>query len=139
MVERMSERGRCHCGTVEIEVDFAPNALPHQCNCSVCAMKGSVMFDVPLAALRVVAGEERLRLYTFNTLAAKHYFCGLCGIHVFHQLRSDPNKFGVNGACFAGRGRYDFASMPVHDGGGSHPKDTGKPMRVAGHLRYERQ
>ena len=133
----VKENGSCHCGTVKIAVEFAADARPHQCNCSICAMKGSVMFDVPLAALEIVAGEEALTLYTFNTGAAKHRFCGICGIHLFHQLRSEPDKYGVNGACFPGRGRYDFPEMPVHDGGNAHPVDTGEPTRFAGTLRYE--
>lgn len=129
--------GHCHCGEVTIAVDFPTGALPHKCNCSICAMKGAVMFEVPLSALEIVAGEESLALYTFNTGAAKHRFCRICGIHMFHQLRSDPDKYGVNGACFGGLGQFDFAAMPVHDGGGAHPKDTGRPIRIAGTLRYE--
>ena len=95
------------------------------------------MFDVPIGSLRLASGAENLGLYTFNTGAAKHRFCKACGIHLFHQLRSDPNKYGVNGACFAGRGRFDYSAMPVHDGGGAHPKDTGMPTRTAGTVRYE--
>lgn len=134
----MNEDGSCHCGAVKIAVDFPDDARPHQCNCSICAMKGAVMFDVPLDALTIVAGEEYLGLYTFNTDTAQHRFCVRCGIHLFHRLRSDPGKFGVNGVCFAGRGRFDFDAIPVHDGGGAHPQDTGQPTRVAGKLRYER-
>ena len=134
----MKEQGSCHCGTVVIEVDFAEDAKPHQCTCSICAMKGTVMFDVPLEALEILQGEDALQLYTFNTGAAKHRFCKTCGIHLFHQLRSDPTKYGVNGSCFPGRGRFDFAAMPVHDGGRAHPMDTGKPMPMAGTIRFER-
>ncbi len=95
------------------------------------------MFDVPLSALTIVEGEDNLALYTFNTGAAKHSFCKSCGIHLFHRLRSDPEKYGVNGVCFEGLGAFDFAAMPVHDGGDAHPKDTGRPTQIAGTLRYE--
>ena len=133
----MRRQGNCHCGAVRIEVDFPSDAQPHRCNCSLCAMKGNVMYDVPLEALRIVTGADNLALYVFNTGAAKHRFCKICGIHVFHQLRSDQTKYGVNGVCFEGMGPFDFGEMPVHDGGGAHPKDTGRPMRIAGTIRYE--
>lgn len=100
-------------------------------------MKGSVAFDVPSAAITVTGGEELLSCYRFGTGAAEHYFCRVCGIHVFQRLRSDPSKHGVNGACVPGFGRYDFNELPVHDGGGAHPKDTGRPTRVAGVMRYQ--
>jgi len=60
------------------------------------------MVSVPVGALRVVAGEEALRLYTWNTGIAKHWFCGTCGIYTHHQRRSDPNEYGVNAACIKG-------------------------------------
>ena len=132
-----TETGRCHCGAIEIEVDFPSDAKPHLCNCSICAMKGAVMFDVLKSALRVVRGEAALGLYTFNTGVAQHRFCTVCGIHVFHQLRSEPDKYGVNGACFEGRGRFDHVELPIHDGANSHPRDTGKGTRIAGVMRVD--
>lgn len=94
------------------------------------------MFDVPLAALTIVAGGDQLGSYRFNTDVADHRFCKACGIHLFHRLRSDPDKYGVNGACFAGRGRFDYPAMPVHDGGNAHPCDTGQSTRIAGTVAY---
>ncbi len=103
----------------------------------MCAMKGSVAFDVPLAALIVTSGREFLSLYQFNSGVAEHYFCSNCGIHLFQRLRSNPSKYGVNVACVEGLGRYDFSELPVHDGAGAHPKDTGKPIRLAGTMHYD--
>ena len=40
--------------------------------------------------------DDRFSLYTFNTHEAKHRFCGHCGIHPFHQLRSNPDNYGVS-------------------------------------------
>ena len=130
------ETGSCHCGAVSIAVDFPAGARPHLCNCSICAMKGGVMFDVPLDALAVLAGEEHLRSYRFNTGVADHRFCAICGVHLFHRLRSDPTKYGINGNCFAGRGRFAFAAMPVHDGANAHPCDSGQGTRIAGTAEY---
>ena len=99
-------------------------------------MKGSVAIDLPIAALTVLSGEDLLACYTFNTGVAKHWFCKRCGIHVFQQLRSDPGKYGVNGVCFPGLGRFDFPEMSVHDGRMAHPKDTGLPNRSAGRILF---
>lgn len=43
------------------------DAFARRCNCSICAMKGVVMINVPLADLTVTEGEELLTLYTLNT------------------------------------------------------------------------
>ena len=134
----MRRLGACHCKSVTIVVDLPDPPNPHRCNCSICTLKGSVSIDVPCDALTVTGGQEVLSLYTFNTAVAQHWFCSRCGIHVYHQLRSDPGKYAVNGACIPGCGPFDFAEMPVHDGAGAHPRDTGKPTRVAGIVRYER-
>lgn len=111
-------------------------ARPHYCNCSICAMKGSLAIDVPRAALSVLAGEEALSCYSFNTGVAKHWSCRDCGVHIFQQLRSNPEKYGVNAVCLEGLGRYDFAELNVHDGANAHPKDTGRPTQIAGTMRY---
>jgi hypothetical protein len=49
--------------------------------------------------LRIVAGQESLSLYQFNTRVAKHYFCKTCGIYTFHGTRKDPNLYRVNIGC----------------------------------------
>ncbi|MEO8374331.1 MAG: GFA family protein [Sphingomonas bacterium] len=68
------------------------------------------MTKVPEDALTVIAGEEALTLYEWNTRRAKHYFCGRCGIYVFHRKRAAPDHFGVNIFCLEG---FDVASVPV--------------------------
>ena len=39
-------------------------------------------------------GEEDLTTYTFNTHAAKHTFCKICGVQSFYTPRSNPNGYG---------------------------------------------
>ena len=135
--EAATVAGGCHCGAVRFSVDLPEGWLPHLCDCSLCGMKGSVLIDLPLDALEVTEGEEHLTLYTCNTGVAKHRFCSTCGIHPFHQLRSDPTKFGVNAVCLDGFNRYDFAELPVNDGQ-NHPKDRDGVRRWAGVVRFER-
>ena len=135
MSETCPHEGSCHCGAVRFTVQLPDDVRPRRCNCTICAMKGVVMIDVPLADLTVDRGEELLTLYTFNTGEAKHRFCSRCGIHTFHQTRSDPDKFGINAACLAGMSPYDWAEVPVFDGQ-NHPSDNGGEGGCAGMMRY---
>ena len=59
-------------------------------------MRGAVGVTANLSDLTVTQGEESLTLYQFNTGEAKHYFCSKCGIHTFHQQRSEPDHYSVN-------------------------------------------
>ncbi|MBO6768438.1 MAG: GFA family protein [Erythrobacter sp.] len=107
-----------------------------RCNCTICAMKGVVMLDVPMASLEIAAGRDALVLYTFGSGQAKHRFCSKCGIHPFHQLRSEPDQYGLNLACVDGLTIYDLPEVPVFDGQ-SHSADGGEYSYV-GIMRFER-
>ena len=78
--------------------------------------------SVPLSGLRILKGAEKLTLYQFNTMTAKHYFCSVCGIYTHHQRRSKPTEFGFNVACLEGINPYDLDEVPVVDGI-NHPSD----------------
>ena len=66
------------------------------------------MAGVPLERLRVTRGFDKLSLYQWNTMQAKHYFCSVCGIYTHHQRRSVPTEYGFNMACIVG---IDMASV----------------------------
>jgi len=74
------------------------------------------MASVPLTGLRVTSGEDVLRVYTWNSHTAKHYFCGNCGIYTHHQRRSNPNEYGFNVACIEGVDPYAFKDVMLGDG-----------------------
>jgi hypothetical protein len=127
--------GGCHCGGVRFTATMEEELRPRRCNCSICAMKGVVMADVSLADLTLTQGDELLTVYSFNTHQAKHHFCRVCGIHCFHQTRSDPDKYGINVACLDGMSPYDWAEVPVSDGQ-HHSCDNGGVRRLAGVMRF---
>ncbi|GGD53434.1 GFA family protein [Erythrobacter arachoides] len=131
-------KGACHCRTVQYAAEFPDERLvASRCNCSMCAMKGAVMVYVPVDAVAVTAGEDLLDCYSFNTGAAKHRFCSVCGIHLFHQARSDPDKYAINTATLEGVDPYDdFAIVPVFDGR-NHSSDNGGVRRKAGDMHFE--
>lgn len=134
---RHPRRCACHCGAVTFAAWLPRILTGARCTCSICAMKGAVMVGVPLDRLEVTGGKELLSCYRFNTLTAKHYFCSRCGIHCFHQRRSDLGQYAVNAACIEGVSPYfDFPEIPVGDGQ-KHSADHNGKWRRAGVLRFE--
>lgn len=95
----VTHRGGCHCRRVRFEVD-APAALAVlDCNCSICRMTGFLHLIVPASRFRLLAGEDVLHDYQFNTGTARHRFCSVCGIKSFYIPRSHPEGFDVNARC----------------------------------------
>jgi hypothetical protein len=116
-------RATCHCGRVVLELDLPDGIVnARRCDCSMCRRKGAIVASVPLLGLRVVQGEQALRVYEFNTKTAKHYFCSHCGIHTHHRRRSRPDQYGYNVGCLEGVNPYDLGPVPVLDGI-NHPAD----------------
>lgn len=128
--------GQCHCGTVRFEATLGDDLKSvRRCNCSYCRMRGAVMAMAEPAGVKILAGQEALTSYRFNTKVAEHFFCSRCGIYTHHQRRSDTTLFAVNVACLDGVSPFDFPEVPVSDGI-NHPNDTGGPSRLAGTLRF---
>ena len=117
-------KASCHCGAVELELT-SPNGLvdPRRCSCSMCSRRGAIVASVLLENLKITRGEDKLSLYQFNTMTAKHYFCSVCGIYTHHQRRSNPHQFAINVACLKGVNAFDLEPVPLSDGI-NHPKDN---------------
>jgi len=81
-----------------------------------------VVASVLLSGLRLVKGEEHLKLYEFNTHTAKRYFCGICGIYTHHQRRSNPHQYDFNVGCLERVNPFAIPNVPVEDGV-HHPAD----------------
>ena len=103
-----SSSGGCHCGRVRFEVRGTPDEVS-ECNCSVCARKAYLHWIVPRAAFQLVAGENDLATYRFNTGVAQHHFCRHCGVASFYVPRSNPDSIDVNARCLDG---VDVAVLP---------------------------
>ena len=116
-------RASCHCGAVVLELSL-PNGIenPRRCDCSICRRKGAMVGSVPLAGIKILKGEEVLKLYEFNTKTAKHYCCSICGIYTHHQRRSNPHEYGYNIGCLEGVNPFDLENVPTNDGV-NHPAD----------------
>lgn len=120
---RERHRATCHCGSVELELSLPDGVVnPRRCDCSICRRKGAIVASVPLAGLRIVKGEDVLKLYQFNTKVARHYFCSNCGIYTHHQRRANPQEYGYNVGCLEGVNPFDLGPVETSDGV-NHPSD----------------
>jgi len=103
--------GGCHCGAVRFEVRVREHrALA--CNCTICAKKGMINLIVPPEDFTLLAGEDALETYRFNTGQARHRFCRTCGVHPFSRPRSHPGQFDVNLRCLDGEALARFTIEP---------------------------
>lgn len=100
--------GSCHCGAVRFRIEAEPAELT-TCDCTICTKKNALMAAVHEDHFRLLAGEEHLSLYQWNTMVARHHFCSRCGIYTFHRKRSAPDHYGVNVFCLEG---FDLEAFP---------------------------
>ncbi len=105
-------QGSCHCGKVAFEVEGEIDS-GLSCNCSICQRRGSLLWFVPRAQLRVTLGEDALATYTFNRHVIRHRFCPTCGMHPFGE-GTDPKgnaMAAINLRCLTD---IELESIPVH-------------------------
>ena len=92
-------RGGCHCRRVRFEIDAPATIEALDCNCTICRMTGFLHLIVPASRFRLLAGEDALAEYRFNTGTARHLFCRHCGVKPFYVPRSHPDGWSVNVHC----------------------------------------
>lgn len=98
----MNYVGGCHCGKVPFEVEADLQQVT-ECNCSICSKRGSLLWFVPRANLRLITPEENLATYTFNKHKIKHHFCSKCGCAPFGDGTSPEGdaKAAINVRCLS--------------------------------------
>ena len=111
------KKGGCHCGAVSFEVRTPNEVELIDCNCSMCAKTGYLHLIVAKKDFKLSRGEKVLTTYTFNTGAAKHLFCSVCGIKSFYVPRSHPEGYSVNFRCLDSD---EFASVMTTEFDGKH-------------------
>ncbi len=107
--------GGCHCGTVRFEIQTPDEIELVDCNCSICTKTGYLHLIVPKARFKLVKGRTKLTTYTFNTGAAKHMFCSVCGIKSFYIPRSHPDGYSINFRCL-NKSEFSWISTTEFDG-----------------------
>ena len=117
----------CHCGEVELEIKESKGALNKflRCNCTLCKKKGYIMTLAPIKDVKIMKGEDKLKLYQYQTKVAEHYFCPECGIYTHHKMRSRPDTFGLNVGCIDDIDQFKLKNVGLNDGQ-NHPMDQKK-------------
>jgi len=115
MTALVTHRGGCHCGDVAFEVEAPARLTVQDCNCSMCSMTGYLHLIVPASRFRLLRGDDRLTVYTFNTGVARHLFCRRCGIKSFYVPRSNPDGYSVNARCLD-RSTIEHLAIEPFDG-----------------------
>lgn len=104
--------GSCHCGKVAFEVEGEIDSAL-SCNCSMCSRRGSLLWFVPRASLRLATPDSEAATYTFNKHLIQHRFCATCGIHPYGEGTAPDGKAmaAINLRCIDG---LDLDAIPVH-------------------------
>ena len=84
---------------MRFEVTAPADITVEDCNCSMCRKTGYLHLIVEKSRFRLLAGEQVLTTYRFNTGTAQHRFCKVCGIKSFYVPRSHPDGYSVNARC----------------------------------------
>lgn len=136
--EPITLNGSCHCGSVKFTTTLPFGfSSARRCTCSICRMRGAVAVSSTDENFRITEGGDKLATYRFNTKAAEHHFCSVCGIYTHHKRRSTPDQLGVNVACLEGVSPFYFTEVVVYDGQ-RHPADNSEHKTyTAGVLRFE--
>jgi hypothetical protein len=78
-------------------------------------MVGFLHLIVAEDRFKLLQGKDALTLYTFNTHAAQHWFCSVCGVKSFYKPRSHPQGISVNVRCIDA-GSIESMSIQPFDG-----------------------
>ena len=85
----MTYTGSCHCGKVAIEVEGEIDS-GLACNCSMCGRRGSLLWFVSRAQLKLTTRDEDAATYEFNKHKIHHRFCPECGSPVITDAEAYP-------------------------------------------------
>ncbi len=107
--------GSCHCGAVKFEADIDLSQGTYRCNCSICRRTRFWPAVVKPERFRLLAGQNDLKQYLFNTKKNQHYFCRHCGVRAFGVGNDTPfgKIYGVNVMCLEDASDEELATVPI--------------------------
>lgn len=122
-------KGSCHCGAVRFEADLDLTQSSYRCNCSICRRNRFWAAVATPDRFRLLAGQDALTEYRFNTRKNQHFFCRTCGVRAFGVGNETPvgTMYGVNIGCLEGVGEDELAGIPITYTDGMHDRWERKP------------
>ena len=94
--------GRCACGTVRFEVT-KPFDTAGYCHCKRCQRRSGAAAAANAHpardTFRIVAGEERLRVWT-SAAGGEKWFCGDCGSSIYSHNPAHADPIGIRMGAF---------------------------------------
>jgi hypothetical protein len=126
-------RGSCHCGAVRFEAELDLEQSTYRCNCSICRRTRFWPAVARAEGFRLLAGENELTKYLFNTRRNEHWFCKHCGVRAFGVGTDTPigRMFGVNVMCLEDVADETLAALPITYVDGLHDNWQNAPQFFA--------
>jgi hypothetical protein len=91
--------GRCHCGNIAFDLDWAGDAtkIPARaCGCTFCTKHGGVWTSHPGSRLAVkIADGALVSRYEFGTRTATFHVCARCGVPVVVTCDIEDRRHAV--------------------------------------------
>jgi hypothetical protein len=117
-------KGSCHCGGVRFEADLDLTQPSYRCNCSICRRTRFWPAVAREGQFRLLAGEDLLTEYLFNTRKNQHFFCKVCGVRPFGVGNDTPmgKMYGVNLGCLEGVSEEELSRIPIVRVDGMHER-----------------
>ena len=112
---RKTYQGSCHCGAVRFEADLDLSEPSYRCNCSICRRTRFWPAIARAGQFRLLAGEDQLTEYRFNTKKNQHFFCRHCGVRGFGVGNDTPigTMYGINLGCLENVTEAELAAIPI--------------------------
>jgi hypothetical protein len=116
--------GSCHCGAVKFEADLDLAQGSFRCNCSICRRTRFWVAVARPEGFRLLAGEQEMTEYLFNTRKNQHLFCRRCGVRAFGVGNDTPigRMIGVNIGCLEGVSEEELSRIPITYVDGLHDR-----------------
>ena len=126
-------RGSCHCGAVRFEADLDLAQPTFRCNCSICRRTRFWAAVAREDGFRLLAGQDELTKYLFNTRKNEHWFCSQCGVRAFGIGTETPigRMVGVNVGCLEDVADDELARVPITYVDGRHDRWQSAPAHFA--------